>query len=78
MGAERYRDGFKPTLHHDLIDLPKRWKKGRVIFALSARIRENHLIIEDSTWRRFWLHSRGDGQRVDGNFGLAGVSGVSA
>jgi protein gp37 len=35
MGAERYRDGFKPTLHHDLIDLPKRWKKGRVIFVNS-------------------------------------------
>ena len=24
MGSERYVDGFKPTLHEDLIDLPRR------------------------------------------------------
>jgi protein gp37 len=35
MGAERYRDGFKPTLHQDLLDVPKRWKKPRVIFVNS-------------------------------------------
>ena len=35
MGSERYRDGFKPTLHEDLIDLPKRWKKSRLIFVNS-------------------------------------------
>lgn len=35
MGAERYKHGFTPTLHYDLIDLPKRWKKGRVIFVNS-------------------------------------------
>ena len=35
MGAERYHNGFKPTLHYDLIDLPKRWKKPRVIFVNS-------------------------------------------
>lgn len=35
MGAERYQNGFKPTLHYDLIDLPKRWKKPRVIFVNS-------------------------------------------
>jgi protein gp37 len=35
MGAERYQNGFRPTLHDDLIDLPKRWKKGRVIFVNS-------------------------------------------
>jgi protein gp37 len=35
MGVERYQDGFNPTLHYDLIDLPKRWKKGRVIFVNS-------------------------------------------
>jgi protein gp37 len=35
MGAVRYKNGFEPTLHNDLIDLPKRWKKPRVIFVNS-------------------------------------------
>jgi protein gp37 len=35
MGSDRYRNGFAPTLHEDLIDLPKRWKKPRVIFVNS-------------------------------------------
>ncbi len=35
MGADRYRDGFRPTLHDDLIDLPKRWKKSRLVFVNS-------------------------------------------
>jgi protein gp37 len=35
MGTDRYRNGFAPTLHEDLIDLPRRWKKPRVIFVNS-------------------------------------------
>ena len=35
MGADRYRNGFQPTLHDDLIDLPKHWKKSRIIFVNS-------------------------------------------
>lgn len=35
MGSERYRNGFLPTLHHDLIDLPRQWKKPRLIFVNS-------------------------------------------
>ena len=35
MGSSRYLDGFKPTLHHDLIDLPMRWKKPRTVFVNS-------------------------------------------
>jgi len=35
MGAVRYRNGFEPALHEDLVDLPKRWKKPRVIFVNS-------------------------------------------
>jgi protein gp37 len=35
MGSPRYRDGFKVTLHHDLVDLPKRWRSGRLIFVNS-------------------------------------------
>jgi protein gp37 len=35
MGAERYVNGFQPTVHEDLVDLPKKWKKSRVIFVNS-------------------------------------------
>lgn len=35
MGSVRYQDGFNPTLHDDLIDLPKRWKRPRLIFVNS-------------------------------------------
>ena len=35
MGSSRYVDGFRPALHHDLIDQPKKWKKPRVIFVNS-------------------------------------------
>jgi len=32
MGSKRYSNGFLPTLHHDLIDTPRHWKKPRLIF----------------------------------------------
>lgn len=35
MGAVRYEKAFEPTLHEDLIDLPKKWRKPRVIFVNS-------------------------------------------
>jgi len=35
MGQPRYRDGFKVTLQHDLLDLPLRWRKPRRIFVNS-------------------------------------------
>lgn len=35
MGANRYRDGFEPTLHEDLLELPKRWRTPRVVFVNS-------------------------------------------
>ena len=35
MGTDRYKNGFKVTLHHDLIDLPRKWKKPRLIFVNS-------------------------------------------
>ncbi|HTX41816.1 MAG TPA: phage Gp37/Gp68 family protein [Acidobacteriaceae bacterium] len=35
MGSHRYRNGFRVTLHEDLIDLPKIWKKPRVVFVNS-------------------------------------------
>lgn len=35
MGARRYSDGFKPTLHWDLIDAPRAWRKSRLVFVNS-------------------------------------------
>jgi protein gp37 len=35
MGSPRYVAGFKVTLQHDLLDLPKRWKQPRLIFVNS-------------------------------------------
>ena len=35
MGNARYRDGFKVTLHEDVVDLPKRWREARLIFVNS-------------------------------------------
>jgi protein gp37 len=35
MGANRYKNGFLPTLHDDLIDLPRSWKAPKLIFVNS-------------------------------------------
>lgn len=35
MRNPRYRNGFKVTLHQDLIDLPRRWREPRLIFVNS-------------------------------------------
>jgi len=35
MGSARYVNGFKPTLHWDLIDAPRSWKKPRLVFVNS-------------------------------------------
>jgi len=35
MGNSRYRNGFNVTLHHDLIDKPRSWKKPKRIFVNS-------------------------------------------
>ncbi|MBN2425788.1 MAG: phage Gp37/Gp68 family protein [Calditrichaceae bacterium] len=35
MGAEKYRNGFKLTLHEDVLDEPYRWKKPRIVFVNS-------------------------------------------
>ncbi len=35
MGNRRYANGFEVTLHDDLIDLPKSWKRSRLIFVNS-------------------------------------------
>jgi protein gp37 len=35
MGSSRYANGFKPTLHWDLVDVPRKWKKPRTVFVNS-------------------------------------------
>jgi protein gp37 len=35
MGSLRYANGFSPTLHEDLLDAPRKWKRPRVIFVNS-------------------------------------------
>ena len=35
MGSIRYADGFKPTLHAGLLDLPRRWRAPRTAFVNS-------------------------------------------
>jgi len=35
MGQPRYADGFRPTLQEDLVELPLRWRKPRLIFVNS-------------------------------------------
>lgn len=35
MGTARYKDGFKPTVHEDLIDLPRKWRNPRLVFVNS-------------------------------------------
>ncbi len=35
MGSPRYINAFRPTLHEDLIDTPRRWKQPRLVFVNS-------------------------------------------
>jgi protein gp37 len=35
MGNARYSNGFKVTLHEDLLELPKRWREPRLVFVNS-------------------------------------------
>jgi len=53
MGTERYRNGFQPTLQDDLIELPKFWKKPRVIFVNSMSDLFQDAVPEDFIRRVF-------------------------
>ncbi len=35
MGSDRYRNGFRVTLHPDSLDAPRKWRQGRVVFVNS-------------------------------------------
>ena len=35
MGNKRYENNFRVTLHHDLLDMPQRWREPRMVFVNS-------------------------------------------
>lgn len=53
MGIERYRNGFRVTLHDDLLDLPKRWKTPRLVFVNSMSDLFHELVPLDFIQRVF-------------------------
>ncbi|MGK5511729.1 DUF5131 family protein [Brevibacillus formosus] len=53
MGNHRYKDGFKVTLHHDLVELPLQWKKPRKIFVNSMSDLFHKDIPDDFIFRIF-------------------------
>ena len=66
MGNKRYTNGFAVTLHHDLIDIPLKWKKPRTIFVNSmsdlfhekvpvAFIKAVFRTMEDANWHTFQI-----------------------
>ncbi len=47
MGSARYRNGFDVTLHADLLEMPKRWRKPRVVFVNSmSDLFHDHVPVE--------------------------------
>ncbi len=66
MGNLRYSNGFQVTLHHDLVDLPLRWKKPKLIFVNSMSdlyhphvpqsfIRQVFDTMEQADWHTFQI-----------------------
>lgn len=53
MGVWRYRNGFQVTLHEDLLDLPKLWKKPRLVFVNSMSDLFHELVPLDFIQRAF-------------------------
>ena len=66
MGQPRYRNGFEPTLHDDLVELPLEWKKPRRIFVNSMSdlfheevpepfLRRVFNVMRSAYWHRFQI-----------------------
>jgi protein gp37 len=53
MGNARYRNGFRVTLHEDLLTLPTRWREPRVIFVNSMSDLFHEHVPEDFIQRVF-------------------------
>lgn len=66
MNNPRYKNGFRITLHHDLIEVPLKWKKPRLIFVNSMSdlfhkdvpfsfIKKIFRTMEDANWHTFQI-----------------------
>lgn len=53
MGSPRYTNGFRVTLHEDLIELPRRWKNPRLVFVNSMSDLFHEDVPEDFIQRVF-------------------------
>src|SRR5207249_3818216 len=64
MGQPRYRNGFKLTLHDDVLELPLTWKKPKLIFVNSMSdifhkdvpesfIQKTFDVMRQATWHQF-------------------------
>ncbi len=60
MGQPRYADGFRLTLHEDLIELPLSWKKPRVIFVNSMSDLFHKSVPDDFITRCFDVMQRAE------------------
>ena len=73
MGQPNYKNGFRPTLHEEQLDLPLRWKRGQTIFVNSMsdlfhdavpttfvlRVFE---VMGKATWHRFQILTKRSGR----------------
>jgi protein gp37 len=64
MGQENYKNGFKPTIHEHVLELPYKWKKSQTIFVNSMSdlfhrdiptdfILKTFTVMEKANWHRF-------------------------
>lgn len=53
MGNRRYQNGFRLTLHDDVIDLPRSWRSGRMIFVNSMSDLFHRDVPLEFIWRVF-------------------------
>jgi protein gp37 len=53
MGSERYSRVFRPALHEDLIEAPKRWRRPRLIFVNSMSDLFQDAVPDSFIWRVF-------------------------
>jgi len=54
-GVEKYKNGFEPTLHYDVLDYPNRWKKPRMIFVTSMSDLFNEKVPDEFIFEVFKL-----------------------
>lgn len=76
MGQKNYRNGFRLTLHPDMLEVPLRWKKPQTIFVNSMSdlfhkdvpvdyIRRIFDVIRRAHWHRFQVLTKRSGRLVE-------------